>query len=62
MYADDSIMCCLFPHKCNMFPQTPVVIFSETMEYLNMMIVISSPILVVWSIMHIVLTFMEVTF
>eukprot|EP00102_Acyrthosiphon_pisum_P020641 XP_016657851.1 PREDICTED: uncharacterized protein LOC100573769 isoform X2 [Acyrthosiphon pisum] len=60
MYADDSIMCCLFPNRCNSFPQTPVVIFSSILEYINMIIVLISPIFIVWSLLRIVQQFGEV--
>ncbi|CAI6354469.1 unnamed protein product [Macrosiphum euphorbiae] len=60
MYADDSIMCCLFPSRCNSFPQTPVVIFSSLLEYINMIIVFSSPIFIAWSVLRIMLQFVEV--
>jgi len=60
MYADDSIMCCLFPSRCNSFPQTTVVIFSSVLEYINMAIVLSSPIFIIWSLLRIALQFVEV--
>lgn len=60
MYADDSVMCCLFPNRCNLFPQTPGVIFSNTMEYINMIIVFSSSIFIVWSLFRLALQFLEV--
>jgi len=60
MYADDSIMCCLFPSRCNSFPQTPVVIFSSLLEYINMIIVFSSPFFIAWSVLRIMLQFVEV--
>ncbi|CAH1732588.1 uncharacterized protein LOC114126760 [Aphis gossypii] len=59
MYADDSVMCCLFPSQCNMYPQTTGVIFWEIMEYLNMMMVIISPIFIAWSIVKIALKLLE---
>ncbi|KAF0769533.1 Uncharacterized protein FWK35_00021209 [Aphis craccivora] len=59
MYADDSVMCCLFPSQCNMYHQTTLVIFWEIMEYLNMMMVIISPIIIVWSIVKIALKLLE---
>jgi len=62
MYADDSVMCCLFPSQCNMYHQTTLVIFWEIMEYLNMMMVIISPIIIVWSIVKIALKLLEVKF
>jgi len=62
MYADDSIMCCLFPTECNMYPQTPGVIFWQIVEYLNMMMVIISPIIIVWSIVKIASKLLEVKF
>jgi len=53
-------MCCLFPSQCNMYPQTTGVIFWEIMEYLNMTMVIISPIFIAWSIVKIALKLLEV--
>eukprot|EP00102_Acyrthosiphon_pisum_P006777 XP_003240476.1 PREDICTED: uncharacterized protein LOC100575679 isoform X2 [Acyrthosiphon pisum] len=30
MYPEDSIMCCLFPNSCNMFPRTLLMTFLDT--------------------------------
>lgn len=30
MYPEDSIICCLFPNNCNMFPRTPLMTFLDT--------------------------------
>ncbi|KAE9543911.1 hypothetical protein AGLY_001889 [Aphis glycines] len=42
-----------------MYPQTPGVIFWQIVEYLNMMMVIISPIIIVWSIVKIALKLLE---